>query len=150
MEKALNSARPVHAVSLRWLQESEQRWARQQEDLYSYGGGGTAEWARGAAAAEAAAQPDEVMRRALAAVASIPASLSREGRLKAALKFVVPAPQRPQILQLFSHFDAATEEGNAAGRDALMKGVVELVGYDFLQRLFVALGMQPSGSEPLG
>ena len=35
VEKALNSARPVHAVSLRWLQESEQRWAKKNKDEYA-------------------------------------------------------------------------------------------------------------------
>ena len=60
-------------------------------------------------------------------------------RLKAAIKFAVPAPRRARALALFARFDAVLAEQGSPTK--VFDEITELVGKEELRRIMSALGL---------
>ena len=121
-----------------WLEVSATRWARQREEPYTLPVPG-ATWDEAGAAAAAAAAPEAAMARALDCIALIPTSLDVTERLKAAIKFVVPAQRRARALELLAKIDAVLAEQGSPTR--VFDEITELVGKEELRRVMAALGL---------
>jgi len=122
-----------------WLEVSATRWARQREEPYALPEPGATWDEAGAAAAAAAAAPEAAMARALDCIALIPTSLDVTERLKAAIKFVVPAQRRARALELLAKIDAVLAEQGSPTR--VFDEITELVGKEELRRVMAALGL---------
>lgn len=135
-----------HAVSVDWLEECSHRWVRQKEDLYVLHEPQQHVppedcLRRAAEEASRASHPEEVMRRALDAIALIPASLPHSDRLKAAIRFIVPTHKRPRVEELFDSFESNVAGGHGASLNEVMSEITQLVGETFLKQVMQELGL---------
>ena len=73
-------------------------------------------------------------------------SLNHTQRLKAAIKYIVPAQRRPRVLELFRRFD--TLQHSEREMTELMQEITELVGQQELKSVMIALGAPPPRPEP--
>ena len=85
------------------------------------------------------------MAHALEVISRIPTSLDVTARLKAAIKFVVPAPRRGRALELLAKIDAILAEQGSPTQ--VFDEITELVGKEELQRVMSALGLDRGGSS---
>uniref|UniRef100_A0A7S0J2L6 protein-serine/threonine phosphatase n=1 Tax=Calcidiscus leptoporus TaxID=127549 RepID=A0A7S0J2L6_9EUKA len=138
VEKALKSPN-VHAVKPEWLLDSARRWCKQCEALYAL------------RPEQHLLRPDETPFYAAENSSELPAEklpdiipsdVSDNDRLKAAIKFILPAAKREQSFKLFERFDGYTSKNDGVGKQEVLTEITALVGVEQLVNVLNALNIK--------
>ena len=137
------------AVSLQWLLDSQSRWQRQDESLYSFGSGGgdaaaaarSPRWVRGAAATSADAMAARVHRAATLTRQMLPPGATPSQMMSTGILFLTPLGRKDEARALLARFDAAHAAADPAASAEVTNQLTEILGNEQMTRLLVEIGV---------